>query len=56
MNLSLKIKPGLRRRVPALLSWLLLLLFLASVLAGCSGSQDASQTLPQGTASSNKNY
>ncbi|WP_258359433.1 thermonuclease family protein [Moorella sulfitireducens] len=54
MHGNLMLKPGLRSRVPALLSWLLLLLFLTFVLAGCSGKQNASQTLQQGPANSNK--
>lgn len=54
MNRNLMIKPGLRRWVPALISWLLLLLFIAAILNGCSSSPGASSALQQSTASSIK--
>lgn len=54
MNGNLMLKQGLRSRIPALLSWLLLLLFLAAILVGCSSSPSASPALQQSTASSEK--
>lgn len=49
----LMLKPGLRRRVPALLSWLLLLFISATILTGCGSSQGISPG-QQGTANNIK--